>query len=103
FPAIMLAIAISAMLGPSLRNALLAMTVVLIPPYTRIARATAMEVRGRPYMAAARLSGASRFRAALDFGMPNIVPPVLVMAATQCGVLIIFAAGLSFLGLGVQP
>lgn len=103
FPAIMLAIAIAAMLGPSLRNAIVAMVIVLIPPFTRVARAAALDVSGQPYMAAARLTGASRYRVIRDFALPNMLPPVLVYAATLCGILIIFAAGLSFLGLGVQP
>ena len=103
FPAIMLAIAIAAMLGPSLRNAIIAMVIVLIPPFTRVSRAAALDVSGQPYMAAARLTGASRFRVIRDFALPNMLPPVLVYAATLCGILIIFAAGLSFLGLGVQP
>jgi peptide/nickel transport system permease protein len=103
FPSIMLAIAIAAMLGPSLRNAILAMTIVLIPPIARVARAAALDVSGRPYMAAARLTGASRWRIVVDFALPNMVAPIFIYCAAISGLLIIFAAGLSFLGVGVQP
>jgi peptide/nickel transport system permease protein len=103
FPSILLAIAVAAMLGPSVNNALLALTIVLVPAISRIARAAALEVESRPYIDAARMSGASRRRIVLDFGIPNMIAPVLIYAATLCGIIIIFAAGLSFLGVGVQP
>jgi len=102
FPAIMLALAVAATLGPSLRNAILAMTLVIIPPITRVTRAAALDVAGRPYIAAARLTGASRLQIVWNFALPNMIAPVMVYAATLCGLLIIFGAGLSFLGVGVQ-
>jgi ABC-type dipeptide/oligopeptide/nickel transport system permease subunit len=103
FPAIMLALAVAAMLGPSVRNTLIAMVIVLIPPITRVSRAAALDVAGRPYMAAARMSGASRVRIVRDFAVPNMVAPVLTYVASLCGLMIIFGAGLSFIGVGVQP
>jgi peptide/nickel transport system permease protein len=103
FPAIMLALAVAAILGPSLRNAIIAMTIVLIPPVTRITRAAALEVNDRPYIDAARLTGASRARIVWSFGLPNLMAPVVVYAAALCGLMIIYGAGLSFLGVGVQP
>jgi peptide/nickel transport system permease protein len=103
FPSILLAIAIAAMLGPSLRNAILAMSIVLVPPIARVARAAALDVASKPYMAAAKLSGASRARVVIDFALPNMIAPILIYCAAISGLLIIFAAGLSFLGVGVQP
>lgn len=103
FPSIMLAIAIAAMLGPSLTHAILAMTIVLIPAVARVARAAALEVAGKPYIEAARLSGATERRIVLDFALPNMMPPIIVYCAALAGILIIFASGLSFLGVGVQP
>ncbi len=103
FPSIMLAIAIAAMLGPSLSHAMIAITIVLIPPIARVARAAALDVAGKPYIEAARLSGASQRRVVMDFALPNMLPPILIYCAALAGLLIIFGAGLSFLGVGVQP
>jgi ABC-type dipeptide/oligopeptide/nickel transport system permease subunit len=102
FPAIMLALAVAAMLGPSLRNEIIALVLVLIPPITRIARSAALDVAGRPYVAAARMAGASRARVVWDVVLPNMLAPVLVYSAALSGLVIIFGAGLSFLGVGVQ-
>lgn len=103
FPSVMLAIAIAAVLGPSLGHTILAMSIVLVPPVARVARGAALEVSGRPYMEAARLSGASKRRIVTDFAIPNMIPPIVVFCASLCGLLIIFAAGLSFIGVGIQP
>jgi peptide/nickel transport system permease protein len=103
FPAIMLAIAVAAMRGPSFSSAVLAMTIVFIAPITRVARGAAVEIASKPYIEAARLSGAGTFRVVRDFGLPNMLPPVLVFAASQLGGFLIFGAGLSFLGAGAQP
>lgn len=103
FPSVMLALAVAAMLGPSLRNALIAIVIVLVPPITRVARTAALDVATRPYMDAARLTGASRPRIVRDFALPNMIAPILVYSAALAGLIIIFAAGLSFLGVGVQP
>jgi peptide/nickel transport system permease protein len=97
FPAVMLAIAVAAVLGPSVTNAMAAMVVVLIPPIARVSRTAALDVAGRPYVVAARMSGASWFRVTRDFA------PVLIYCASLCGLMIIFGAGLSFIGVGVQP
>jgi peptide/nickel transport system permease protein len=103
FPSVMLAIAIAAMLGPSLEHTIIAMSIVLVPPVARVARAAALEVSARPYIEAARLSGASQRRIVVHFALPNMIPPILVFCSTLTGLLIIFAAGLSFIGVGVQP
>jgi peptide/nickel transport system permease protein len=102
FPAIMLALAVAAVLGPSVRNAVLALTIVLVPPVSRIARAAALDIAGRPYLLAARLSGASPLRIMWDFAVPNMAPAVIVYCAALCSLTIIFGAGLSFIGVGVQ-
>jgi peptide/nickel transport system permease protein len=103
FPAILLALAVAAMLGPSMRNEILALVIVLIPAVLRIGRAAALEVASRPYVEAARMAGPSRLRLVRDVILPNMFAPVLVYAAALSGLVIIFGAGLSFLGVGVQP
>jgi peptide/nickel transport system permease protein len=103
FPAILLAIALVSALGPSMFNVMFAITVVAIPVFARIARASTLSVRNIGYVEAAEASGASSSRIVLRHILPNIVGPILVYATLQTGAMIIFAAGLSFLGLGVQP
>ncbi len=103
FPSIVLALAVVAVRGPSFGNALLALTVVFVAPMTRVARGVAVEVASRPYIEAARLSGAGTTRIIRDFGLPNMLPPILIYAASQCGVMLLYGAGLSFLGAGAQP
>ncbi len=103
FPSIVLALAVVAVRGPSFANALLALTVVFIAPMTRVARGVAIEVASRPYVEAARLSGATTTQIIRDVGLPNMLPPILIYAAAQCGVMLLYGAGLSFLGAGAQP
>jgi ABC-type dipeptide/oligopeptide/nickel transport system permease subunit len=103
FPAILLALAVAAMLGPSMRNEILALVIVLIPAVLRIGRTAALEVAAKPYVEAARMAGPSRLRLVRDVILPNMFAPVLVYAAALSGLVIIFGAGLSFLGVGVQP
>ncbi len=103
FPAVLLALAIAAVLGPGVRNLIVALTIVLIPAVARVAEAAAVAVRGREYVEAARASGARDAEVMTFHVLPNIVPPVLAYAFSLIGPVIVFAAGLSFLGLGVQP
>lgn len=103
FPAILLAIALVSALGPSMYNVMFAITVVAIPVFARISRASTLSVRNIGYVEAAQSSGASSSRILMLHILPNIVGPILVYATLQTGAMIIFAAGLSFLGLGVQP
>ena len=103
FPAVLLAIAISAALGPGLPNAILALSVVLIPPATRLVESIVVRLMSVDFMEAARASGASTLSIAFRQLLPNLMPAVLAYCATQVGLCITYAAGLSFIGLGQEP
>jgi len=103
FPSILLAIGIAAALGPGLRNVIMAIVVVSIPIFSRLVRGLALSIREREYVEAARCLGASNARVVLLHVLPNVLPPIIVYATLETGRVVIFAAGLSFLGLGVQP
>jgi peptide/nickel transport system permease protein len=102
-PPVMMAIAVAATLGPGLRNVVIAMTLVLIAPMARVARGAVVEARGREYVAAARSVGATDLAILARHILPNTVSPVLAYAMPLIGIMIVFASGLSFIGLGVQP
>jgi peptide/nickel transport system permease protein len=103
FPAILLAIAIGASLGPGLKNAMVALTIVFIPPITRVAEAATRRVIVNEFIEAARLSGANTMRLVSSQVLVNIVNPIVVYASGLVGVSMIVAASLSFLGLGSKP
>ena len=103
FPAILLAIAIMAVLGPSLQNAMLAIGVIYIPPFARIVRASVLSLREREFVDAARGLGAGPLRIVGRHVLPNCLSPVIVQASLGMGYAILVEAALSFLGLGVQP
>ena len=103
FPSLLLAIVIVAILGPSLNNAMLAVVVVTLPGYTRLARAAAMSELARDYVTATRSAGASTFRLMFDTVLPNCLAPLIVQASLGFSGAILDAAALGFLGLGAQP
>jgi peptide/nickel transport system permease protein len=103
FPAILLAIGIAAALGAGMSNAILALSVVFVPPISRITENAVRNVESRAYMEAARASGAGTAQLILRQIVPNVAVPVGVYASTLFGISILFASGLSYLGLGVQP
>ncbi len=103
FPTIILAMAVTAALGPSLRNAVLAIVVVFWPSYARVVRGLVMSLGESDYVSASRLLGASARRALLVDVLPNVAGPVLVLATLDLGNAVLLLAGLSFLGLGSQP
>ncbi|MGH2405395.1 MAG: ABC transporter permease, partial [bacterium] len=103
FPSILLAIGIAAALGPGLGNVIMAIVVVSIPIFARLVRGLTLSIREREYVEAARCLGGSQARIILLHVLPNVLPPVIVYATLETGRVVIFAAGLSFLGLGVQP
>ncbi len=103
FPPIILAMAVVASLGPGLRNAVLAVVIVAWPAYARVVRSLVLTFRGRDFVAASRLLGASNRRALVVDVMPNVYGPVLVLATLQLGDAILLLSGLSFLGLGARP
>jgi peptide/nickel transport system permease protein len=103
FPAILLAIAIVAALGPRMVNAMLALSIVFIPAFARLVRASVISLRHREFVTAAQASGAGNARILFRHILTNALPTVLVFATLQTGQMIIFGSALSFLGLGVQP
>ena len=103
FPSLLLAMAISAMLGPNLRNAMIAIAISWWPWYTRLLRAEAISVKERDYVAAARAVGASWTRVVFKHVLPNSMIPVIIQASMDLGGVILTCASLSFLGLGAQP
>jgi peptide/nickel transport system permease protein len=103
FPAILLAIAIVASLGPGLGNAMLAISIVGIPYYARIVRGSVLSLREQEFVYAARLIGVPSSRILTRHVLPNCLGPLIVAATLDVGWMIMAAAGLSFLGLGAQP
>ena len=100
FPALILAMAIVAALGPSLRSIMIALSVVSWPSYARLIRGDILQVREEDYIEASRGLGASSMRVILRHALPNAIYPTLVMASLDIGAVVLSAAALSFLGLG---
>jgi peptide/nickel transport system permease protein len=103
FPALILAIAITAALGPQLQNAMIAIGVVAIPLYARLTRGQVLSVRERDFLTAARTVGVPPTRLVLRHIFPNITNPLVVQATLSTAFAILAEATLSFLGLGAQP
>ncbi|WP_427052757.1 nickel transporter permease [Paenibacillus sp. TC-CSREp1] len=103
FPAILLAIAIVAILGPSLQNALLAIAIVNIPTYGRLVRSRVLSLRQEEFITSARTLGAGNARILFRHILPNSLTPLIVQGTLGIGTAIIEAAALGFLGMGAQP
>jgi peptide/nickel transport system permease protein len=103
FPALVLAIAIVGLLGPSLRNAMIAIGIVYAPRIARVVRGATMAVKEETYIEAARAVGCTRMRIVRRHVLPNILSPLVVQTTLSMGLAILAEAALSFLGLGVQP
>jgi len=103
FPGILLALAVSAVLGPGLSNGVLAIAVVLTPVYARLVEGATAEVRHLPYVDAAVTLGAGAPRIILRHVLPNISPGIIVLTTTWLGVAVLWIAALGFIGVGVQP
>jgi peptide/nickel transport system permease protein len=101
-PSILLAMVIVTILGQSLTNAIIAVSIVYIPQYARILRASVLKIREQEYVTAARVVGASDFRILATAVLPNCLAPLIVQATLGMGGAILDAAGLSFLGLGAE-
>lgn len=102
-PSLLLAIVIVAILGPGLFNAMIAVSVVTLPHFTRLARASAMSELTREYVASSRLAGAGSLRLMFMTVLPNCLAPLIVQATLGFSNAILDAAALGFLGLGAQP
>ncbi len=103
FPYFLLVIVLVAVLGTSLTTAMFAIGVWTAPYYTRVVRANVMELRERPFVEAAIVSGEGRWNVVLRHILPNCLPSILVLSTTYLSQAILMAAALSFLGLGAQP
>jgi peptide/nickel transport system permease protein len=103
FPSLLLALAVVGTLGPGLVNAVIAVAIVGVPQYARIVRSVVLGVREEEYVQAARALGAGDARLIALHVAPNVLGPVVVQATLGIGFAILSIAGLSFLGLGVQP
>ena len=103
FPSVLLAIAISGALGAGITNTVVSLTVVFIPPITRVAEAVTSGVRSLDYVDAARASGAGPLTVIRVHVIRNVLSPIFVYATSLTSVCMILAAGLSFLGIGVRP
>jgi peptide/nickel transport system permease protein len=103
FPLLVLAILIVGLLGPSRRNAIIALGIVYAPAFARVIRGAALEVLGLPFIESARSLGANDLRIMRRHVLPNIMAPVIVITTMYLGQAILGEAFLSFLGLGTQP
>src|SRR5690606_13531735 len=103
FPSLLLAIAIVTVLGPGLQNALLAIAIVSIPVYARLARASVLSVKEMEYVTAERALGGNPIRILFIHILPNAITPLIVQGTLGIGSAVLEAAALSFLGLGAQP
>jgi peptide/nickel transport system permease protein len=102
-PAILLAVLTVAVLGPGFLTLVLVLGLTRWPRYTRVAYAQTLQVVTLPYIRAAEMAGCGPVRILLRHILPNIAGPLMVVATSEFGLMILFEAGLSFLGLGVQP
>ena len=103
FPRLILALALVAVLGPGIGNAILAIALTAWPPYARVARAETLTVRSSDYIAAVRLQGAGHLRIIAGHIVPMCLSSVVIRATLDMAGVILIAAGLGFLGLGAQP
>ncbi len=103
FPYILLSLMFVAFLGPGIQNAIIAITIIFIPIFARIARSAVLNEKGCDYVVAAKVIGQSSSRIIFIQILPNIIAPIMVQASTFFAAAVIVEAGLSFIGLGIQP
>ena len=103
FPWLLLAIGIMAILGPGINNVIIAVAIIYVPSFARIVRSSVLSIKEKEYVEAARASGQSDLRIITRHVLANAWAPIIVLATLSIGQAIIYAAGLSFIGLGTQP
>jgi peptide/nickel transport system permease protein len=103
FPWLLLAIGIMAILGPGINNVIIAVAIVYVPAFARVVRASVLSIKAREYVEAARAIGQPDWQIMARHVLPNAWAPIIVQATLSIGQAIIYAAGLSFIGLGTQP
>jgi dipeptide transport system permease protein len=102
-PSLLLAVAVVAILGPGLMNAMYAIAIVMLPHFVRLTRAAVIGEMGKDYVSASRIAGAGTLRLMFDTVLPNCAAPLIVQATLGFSTAILDAAALGFLGLGAQP
>lgn len=103
FPGLVFALAVAALLGGGISNAVIALAVISWPKYSRVARSQTLALKNSQFISAARLSGDTDIQMILRHILPNIIGPIMVTAMLDIGTMMMELAGLSFLGLGAQP
>lgn len=103
FPGIILAIAMAGIMGGSMLNAILALLSATWPKYTRLSRSLVLKIKQKEFIEAARINGGTQFHILIRHVLPNILPLLVITAASDIGGLMLELAGLSFLGFGIQP
>jgi peptide/nickel transport system permease protein len=103
FPMLLLALVIAAVLGGGIWNVIIALSIATIPGYARVTHGVTLSIRENDYIMAERSMGAGDIRTMLGHILPNAFPPLIVLMTMQLGALILAEAGLSFLGIGINP
>jgi len=103
FPILLFALLIAAVLGPGMRNSLIAIAVANVPVFARLTRGNLLSLREREFVLAARACGAGTGRILYAHLLPNLISPLLIQGTISLGTAILADAGLSYLGLGIQP
>jgi peptide/nickel transport system permease protein len=103
FPWLLLAIGIMAILGPGIQNVVIAVAIVYVPAFARIVRGSVLSIKEKEYVEAARAMGQPHAQIIIRHVLANAWAPIIVLATLSIGQAIIYAAGLSFIGLGTQP
>ncbi|MBP6996631.1 MAG: ABC transporter permease [Phycicoccus sp.] len=102
-PALVLLLFVAALLGPSMRNTVIALSLLAIPSFNRVTRAEMLRIRAEAYFEAAHAVGASTWRLLTRYGLPNLMPALLVLSSLLFAIVLIAEASLSFLGIGTPP
>jgi len=103
FPMILLALVIAAVLGGGIQNVIIALSVAIIPGYARVMHGLTLSIRENDYILAEKAMGSQNMRTMVRHIFPNALPPIIVLMTMQLGNLILAEAGLSFLGIGIEP
>jgi peptide/nickel transport system permease protein len=103
FPMLILALVLASVLGGGIQNVIIALSVATIPGYARVTCGVTLSIKENDYILAGRAMGASNMRTMLGHILPNAFPPLIVLMTMQLGSLILAEAGLSFLGIGIEP
>lgn len=103
FPMIVLALIVAGLMGGGIHNVIIALSIATIPPYTRVTHGLALSIKENDYILAQRSMGAGHLRIMLKHILPNAFPPIIVLITMMLGSLILAEAGLSFLGIGIEP